>query len=73
MAEYFFWGIRVPGYATIVVSVMFFSGIQLFSLGLMAEYVGRIYDEVKRRPTYLLKERSGTGLLGNAPHGRDGL
>lgn len=73
VAEYFFWGIRVPGYATIVVSVMFFSGIQLFSLGLMAEYVGRIYDEVKRRPTYLLKERSGTGLLGNASHGRDGL
>jgi polyisoprenyl-phosphate glycosyltransferase len=62
VGEYFFWGIRVPGYATIVVSVMFFSGIQLLSLGIMAEYVGRIYEEVKRRPTYLLKERRGDGL-----------
>jgi len=70
VGEYFVLGIQVPGYATIVVSVMFFSGIQLFSLGLMAEYVGRIYDEVKRRPTYLLKERCGTGLLGAAPQGQ---
>jgi glycosyltransferase involved in cell wall biosynthesis len=62
VVEHFFWGVRVPGYATIVVSVMFFSGIQLLSLGIMAEYVGRIYDEVKRRPTYLLKERRGAGL-----------
>ncbi len=62
VCEHFFWGMQVPGYATIVVSVMFFSGIQLLSLGVMAEYVGRIYDEVKRRPTYLLKDRLGAGL-----------
>ena len=60
--EYFVWGISVPGYATIVVSIMFFSGIQLLSLGVLAEYVGRIYDEVKRRPSYVLKERLGQGL-----------
>ena len=60
--EYFVWGISVPGYATIVVSIMFFSGIQLLSLGVLAEYVGRIYDEVKRRPSYLLKDRIGRGL-----------
>jgi hypothetical protein len=41
---------------------MFFSGIQLLSLGVLAEYVGRIYDEVKRRPSYLLKDRIGRGL-----------
>jgi glycosyltransferase involved in cell wall biosynthesis len=62
IAEYFFWGTRVPGYATIVVSVMFFSGIQLFSLGVLAAYVGRIYEEVKRRPLYLVKARHGKGL-----------
>jgi glycosyltransferase involved in cell wall biosynthesis len=60
--EYFVWGRSVPGYATIVVSIMFFSGIQLLSLGVLAEYVGRIYDEVKRRPSYVLKDRIGLGL-----------
>ena len=60
--EYFFMGIKVPGYATLVVSIMFFSGIQLLALGIMAEYVGRIYDEVKRRPMYLVRQRWGQGL-----------
>lgn len=60
--EYFFSGIAVPGYATIVVGMMFFSGIQLLSIGVLAEYVGRIYEEVKQRPTYLISQRSGAGL-----------
>ena len=60
--EYFFLGIKVPGYPTLVVSIMFFSGIQLLALGVMAEYVGRIYDEVKRRPMYLVRQRWGRGL-----------
>lgn len=62
VVEYFYWGIQVPGYATLVVSIMFFSGIQLLALGIMSEYVGRIYDEVKRRPLYLLRQRMGHGL-----------
>ena len=60
--EYFFQGIEVPGYATLVVSIMFFSGIQLLALGIMSEYVGRIYEEVKRRPMYLVRQRWGQGL-----------
>jgi glycosyltransferase involved in cell wall biosynthesis len=60
--EYFYWGISSPGFATIVVAMMFLSGIQLLSIGVLAEYVGRIYDEVKRRPIYLISERSGLGL-----------
>ena len=60
--EYFFLGIDVPGYATIVVGMMFFSGIQLLSIGVLAEYVGRIYEEVKQRPTYLICQRAGSGL-----------
>lgn len=62
VVEYFLWGIQVPGYATIVVSVMFFSGIQLFALGVMSAYVARIYEEVKQRPLYLVKARHGQGL-----------
>jgi polyisoprenyl-phosphate glycosyltransferase len=60
--EYFYWGIAAPGFATIVVAMMFLSGIQLLSVGVLAEYVGRIYDEVKRRPIYLVSERLGEGL-----------
>ena len=67
--EYFYWGIAAPGFATIVVAMMFLSGIQLLSIGVLAEYVGRIYDEVKRRPIYVVSERHGTGLgPGPEPH-----
>ncbi|NMM91479.1 glycosyltransferase [Rhodococcus sp. SRB_17] len=60
--EYFWLGIEVPGYATLAAGMMFLSGIQLLSIGVLAEYVGRIYEEVKRRPSYLVSERSGAGL-----------
>jgi polyisoprenyl-phosphate glycosyltransferase len=63
VGEYFVTGIAVPGYATIVVGMMFFSGIQLLSIGVLAEYVGRIYEEVKQRPAYLISQRQGRGLL----------
>ena len=62
VAEYFFWGIDVPGYATIVVGLMLLGGIQLLSVGVLAEYVGRIYEEVKQRPAYFISQRQGTGL-----------
>ena len=65
--DYFAWGIAVPGYATIVVGMMFFSGIQLLSIGVLAEYVGRIYEEVKQRPPYLISQREGQGLTSVAP------
>ena len=43
-----------PGLSTTVLVVTFFSGVQLLCLGLMGEYIGRIYDEVKRRPMYII-------------------
>lgn len=63
VGEYFVTGIAVPGYATIVVGMMFFSGIQLLGMGILAEYVGRIYEEVKQRPAYLVSRRTGGGLM----------
>lgn len=60
--EHYYWGRTVPGYATLIVSIMFFSGIQLLALGIMSAYIARIYEEVKRRPLYLIRERSGQGL-----------
>lgn len=50
------WGIAVPGYATIIVLMLFLGGMQLFCLGLIGEYVGRIFEQAKRRPVYLAKE-----------------
>jgi glycosyltransferase involved in cell wall biosynthesis len=47
------------GNPTIVIVVAFFSGIQMLSLGVMGEYVGRIYDEVRQRPKYIVESRQG--------------
>jgi glycosyltransferase involved in cell wall biosynthesis len=52
-------GVDVPGYASLIVSIMFFAGVQLMSLGVLGEYIGRIFAEVKRRPLYLVAERVG--------------
>jgi glycosyltransferase involved in cell wall biosynthesis len=53
-------GFEFPvGNPTIVIIVAFFSGIQLLSLGVMGEYVGRIYDEVRQRPKYIVESRRG--------------
>ncbi|MSQ57671.1 MAG: glycosyltransferase [Limnohabitans sp.] len=62
IGEYSIWGINVPGYATIVVALMFFSGLQLLAVGILSEYVGRIYEEVKQRPNYLIRQQVGHGL-----------
>jgi Na+/H+ antiporter NhaC len=53
-------GVPFPvGNPTIVIIVTFFSGIQLLSLGVMGEYVGRIYDETRQRPKYIVESRFG--------------
>ena len=52
-----FHGIDVPGYASLIVSITFFAGVQMLSLGILGEYIGRIFAEVKRRPLYLVAER----------------
>jgi glycosyltransferase involved in cell wall biosynthesis len=60
--EHYYFGISVPGYATLIVSIVFFSGIQLLALGVISAYIARIYEEVKRRPLYLIRKQSGQGL-----------
>ena len=65
--EYLFYGNPVPGWPTVVVGLMFFSGVQMLSIGILGEYIGRIFDEVKRRPVYLLRENSGRGFIDEAP------
>lgn len=51
------YGTDVPGWATLVVAITFLGGIQLLSIGILGEYVARIFTEVKRRPGYVVSER----------------
>jgi glycosyltransferase involved in cell wall biosynthesis len=59
VVDHFINGSDVPGWATLVVGMMFFSGVQLLSIGILGEYVGRIFDEVKQRPVYLVDMQAG--------------
>ena len=47
----------IPGLSSTIIFISFFSGIQLFSIGLIGEYVGRIYDEIKKRPNYIIDKK----------------
>lgn len=61
LAEKLFKGIDVPGYATIIVLILFFGSVQLFCLGIIGEYVGKIFEQSKDRPIYIAKEILGYG------------
>jgi len=52
-------GIEVPGYASLMVAILFLGGLQLLSLGILGEYVGRILTETKARPLYVIRETVG--------------
>ncbi len=65
--EYLIYGNAVSGWTTIVVALMFFVGLQLISLGILGEYIARIFEEVKNRPLYVVRRALGQGLDVSAP------
>lgn len=62
VADYLLNGNEVQGWVTLITVILFFSGINLLSIGVLGEYVGRIFNEVKQRPVYLVQARQGEGL-----------
>ncbi len=70
-------GSYLPGFGSITIAILLLGGVQLIAIGVIGEYVGRIYDEVKHRPLYIVREERNapTDSLGSAPGpaGRAGL
>ena len=60
--EYFYWGHKVSGISTIVVLLLLFFGMQMVFTGVLGEYIGRIFEEVKHRPVYIVTHEDGQGL-----------
>lgn len=60
--KFFVVGNPVSGWTTIVTAMLFLSGVNLFGLGIIGSYIGRIFDETKQRPLYLIRRRLGRGL-----------
>jgi polyisoprenyl-phosphate glycosyltransferase len=52
-------GIDVPGYASLLVAILFLGSLQLLSIGLLGEYIGRVYLEIKQRPVYIVRREFG--------------
>ncbi len=59
------YGIDAPGFPSLIISVMIFAGVQLISLGVIGEYLGRVYEEVKARPLFIVAEEIGAKRTSN--------
>jgi hypothetical protein len=60
-------GTNVPGYPSLMAVLLFFSGVNMIGLGIMGEYLGRVFVEVKRRPLYLVRQVIGFAEPHQAP------
>jgi len=66
--ETFAFGLITPGWPTLIIAILFLGGVQLISLGVIGEYIGRIYTEVKHRPLFVIQEKFGFECQENPVH-----
>src|SRR3954462_2329202 len=59
IVTFFAWRKQYTGFTTTIVSVLFLGGVQLVSIGILGEYIGRIYEEIKQRPLYVVQDKIG--------------
>jgi polyisoprenyl-phosphate glycosyltransferase len=69
LAKTLIWGRDLPGFATLAVAVFFLGGVQLISIGVLGEYLARVFNEVKGRPGYLIAEEIETTEAAEEPAG----
>ncbi|MEI7610732.1 MAG: glycosyltransferase, partial [Rhodospirillaceae bacterium] len=53
------WGADIPGYESLIVTILFLGGIQLLALGVIGDYLGRVFAEVKGRPLFIVRAAYG--------------
>jgi len=59
IVTFFVWQKQITGFTTTIASVLFLGGVQLICVGILGEYIGRVYEEVKQRPLYVVQDRLG--------------
>jgi polyisoprenyl-phosphate glycosyltransferase len=62
------WGVDIPGYASLLLATLFIGSLQLISVGLLGEYIGRIYMETKQRPIYVVRRLHGPATADSGKH-----
>jgi len=65
--RYFFWGYPVPGWTSLIVSSYFLGGLLFVALGILGLYIGRIFEETKHRPLYVVKDTLNVRLATRLP------
>lgn len=63
LVKTFVWGDPIQGFPTLIVVILFLGGVQLISIGIIGEYLGRVFNETKQRPTYLCREYNGERVI----------